>query len=83
MNYKKDLDDFSKKMDLFSWHKEVESFEPLHQATKELSERTPLYIEMMAAAFLKETDLKASEVELVVTYGIDKITFYFQKRNNG
>ena len=38
------------------------------------------YIEMMAAAYLKETNIPANEVELVQQIDGYKIRWYFQKR---
>ena len=40
------------------------------------------YIEMMAAAYQKETNLPASEVELVQQMDGYKIRWYFQKRES-
>lgn len=41
------------------------------------------HIEMMAAAFMKETGLKASKCELVIRHnGLSEITYHYQKRNN-
>lgn len=49
---------------------------------RELTERSTLYLEFLAAAFLQETGLKASETEMVISYGIDKVTFSFRRREN-
>ncbi len=40
------------------------------------------YVEIMAAAYLKETNLPASEVELVQQMDGYKIRWYFQKRES-
>ena len=51
-----------------------------------LAEREAVYIEMMAAAYLKETDIPASEVELV---RVDEFTegrtfrYFFRRRQSG
>lgn len=39
------------------------------------------YLEMMAAAYLKETDIPIKECELVVEYSFNKIIYRFQRRN--
>ena len=46
------------------------------------SATTSEYIEMMAAAYLKETNIPASEVELVQVIEGYKIRWYFQKRTD-
>ena len=50
---------------------------------KRIIEITPNYIEMMAAAFIKETGLKATECELVQEQDLDhfRIIWYFRRRD--
>lgn len=46
-----------------------------------LGERTAIYLEMLAGAFLNETGLKASEARLVMTTNMDgEIKWQFEKR---
>jgi hypothetical protein len=54
---------------------------PITSMMKDVSQRSSIYLEFMAAAFLKETGLKASEVDLVIHYGVDSIHFSFEKKN--
>lgn len=82
-NEEKDIADFAWKSDLFSGFENQKDLWDSTSFLRELPNRTNLYLEMMAAAFLKETGLKAVEVELVISYGVDKIVFSFKKRKDG
>jgi len=48
---------------------------------KELKKNVTEHIEMMAAAYLKETDVPIEECELVVTHTPTHTTYMFRKRN--
>jgi hypothetical protein len=47
---------------------------------KEIGDRTNIYLEFLAAAFLKETGLKASEVELVMQSSMDEVRWFYRKK---
>lgn len=79
-NEEKDIENFAWKGDLLGTYKH-----PLLEWSalldiSDLTKRTSLYLEFMAAAFIKEVDIPASECELVILYGLDKISFRFKKR---
>jgi len=82
-----DLVRFSKLMDFFDcdnpmhihrWHDDI---------ARQVADRSSLYLEFMAAAFIKETGLPAGECELVMTRertpgSFDyELTFYYRKRS--
>lgn len=81
MSEEKDIKDFGKKIDILKSAEIERGFMPAQNAMREIGERSSLYIELMAAAFIQETGLKASECELI--YWIDPIRnlahFKFQK----
>ena len=53
----------------------------LNELSKRVANVSAEKVEMLAAAFLKETNLKPSECELVMEYTHDsKIIWYFRKR---
>ena len=60
----------------------------LQDMFERINSRTMLYLEMMGAAFLQETGLKASEVELIqghtsdIKTGDDIITWRYVKRGS-
>jgi hypothetical protein len=75
-----DIDDFLQKesfLKSFQWHRD--NF-PISDMQRSLAERTALYLEFMAAAFLKETGLKASECELVNWFDPVTETFHWEYR---
>lgn len=55
---------------------------PITNMTGQLMERSAMYIEFLAAAFIQETGLKASETELVMEmyYDMDKVTATWHMR---
>jgi hypothetical protein len=80
MGDKKDIGDFNEKVDVF---KNIGSSElhALYNTLESIRERSLLYLEFLAGAFLSETGLKASEAELVQFIDFDgKVHWYFQKR---
>lgn len=56
------------------------SEERLHNLVKRVSTATSEYIEMLAAAYLKETNIPAGDAELVQVIDGYKIRWYFQKK---
>jgi hypothetical protein len=49
----------------------------------QITERSAMYLEFLAGAFLQETGLRASEAELVQEIGFDnKVRWYFRRREN-
>jgi len=66
MSEEKDITDFVDKVNMFKVPSKYESY--LINMEQNLSERSILYLEFLAGAFLQETGLKASEAELVCTY---------------
>ena len=79
----KDIQDLYMKSDLLETMEQYRMNQPIHDAVYKLMERTSLYIEFLAAAFIKETGLKASECELVSFYDPMTQSFHwrFQKKN--
>jgi len=57
--------------------------ERIHEASKRFMDTVWDHLEMFAAAYLKETNILPSECELVVQFGIDKITYHFQRKPTG
>lgn len=82
MSEEEDIKEFANKGDFLATLNQTIENEGLF-SVRHITERTNIYIEFLAAAFLKETGLKASEAELVVSYGIDKVHFSFRRKENG
>jgi hypothetical protein len=51
--------------------------------TRELIRDVNLHIEMMAAAYLKATDIPPEDCELVAQYLPDQVVYRFQRRKEG
>ena len=83
--YDQDLSEFLAKASSFSDLLKVQdfNFDPtvrMGAINEAIRDRTRLYIEMMGAAFLQETGFKASEVRLVISYGLDRVSYCFEKK---
>jgi hypothetical protein len=87
MTIEKDIKDFADRGDFLETMRRAQELKPITVMTHELMERSAMYIEFLAAAFLKETGLNASEAELVCTQQYDyetdkiKVVWYFRKRD--
>lgn len=75
-----DLTAYLKKLPSFASYAKIED-DLVRNTVKEIQNRSTLYIEFLAAAFMKETGLKASEVVLVCKNGIDEIRWWFEPKN--
>ena len=75
-NEERDIAEFSEKSFVLE---SMERDAPITGMLIELLERTAIYLEFMAAAFIKETGIKASECELVGWADFDG-TFHWQYR---
>jgi hypothetical protein len=86
MDKEKDIADFAKRGDFLKTMSGMISLEndPIYQTLEEVRGRSALYIEFLAGAFLQETGLQASEVELVEQHSLDGMTisWHFQKRSD-
>lgn len=82
MNEEKDIRDFAVKSDMYSSYMRHKEFRPISNMQQEIIERSSLYLEFLAAAYIKEVGIPASECELVIHYGIDTIKFQYRKRQN-
>ena len=68
--YLLDMNDYLRKAQLFEREKKLEvEYQYLNNVTAELAQRTALYLELMAATFMKEIGVPASELELVMSGG--------------
>lgn len=82
MDTEKDIKDFVKKSDMYEAYMKQKEFQPLGDMQRELMERSALYLEFLARAYLKETNIPASECVLVVSYGLDKIMFSYKRKTD-
>jgi len=86
MTIEEDISDFADKGDFLETLNKAQEiyYSPPEVMKRELSERSAMYLEFMAAAFIKETGIPASECELVCeqlpSINGFKIIWYFKKR---
>lgn len=81
MDEKKDIQDFVLKSKYLQEDNET-TINDISRAVRELVDRSDLYLEFMAAAFIKEVGIPASECELVMESNPINMTtkWYFRKR---
>lgn len=78
-----DIKDFEARGHLIHTVSQPQEAYPWESTLKQIGQRSSIYLEFMAAAFLKETGIPASEAELIVTRNWDetKISYRFQAIN--
>lgn len=52
-----------------------------YRAMAEVTEEVKKNLSMLAAAYLKATNISPEECELVIEHGYDKTVYYFQRRD--
>jgi hypothetical protein len=62
---------FLSKIEFLAQAKQVRDFEPIADMMRSLNERTAIYLEFMASAFMEETGLPATRIKLVQSFKLD------------
>ncbi len=79
----KDVADFNDKHGLLEAMERARMRLPIDNMHTELHKRSAIYLEFMAAAFMKETGLNASEIELVTWYDPTDNAFHWKYKKSG